>query len=385
MNAPTAVAVGDILDLCLQHLAAGEIVEAETLARRILDALPGHRPALHRLGQARLLAKDPAGALACFEQSAPADDGAVNADALCDHAAANRAIGRWEEAETLARAALGRDPDFAPAHYALGLALAGRGERAAGAASCALALAMIPPTQAAMTGIEGPLLDARFRIAAYHERCRRTNAPARVVLGGHWSVNRGWLVLTRADQCLTRPLAFADASLDTVFVEDTLSWLPVEAVPGFLAEVLRVLKPGGRLRLVEPLLERLLEAGDDPIVTAAVAATLPAPAAKAPEEAGEMAALVALGLPAADGRLLLLHYARRVPERRFLWSARLLTALLARTGFSGTAVHHPGDGPHPELCLERSPKILPLLYNPPPDFVASLQLNPEMLAVEAVR
>lgn len=56
---------------------------------------------------------------------------------------------------------------------------------------------------------------------------------------------------------LLSPLPFATGSADLVYSSHFLEHVPRARVPDFLAECLRVLKPGGRLRLVLPDLENI--------------------------------------------------------------------------------------------------------------------------------
>jgi SAM-dependent methyltransferase len=55
---------------------------------------------------------------------------------------------------------------------------------------------------------------------------------------------------------LRKGIPFDDASVDAVYHSHLLEHLDRPAVPGFLAEIRRVLKPGGILRIVVPDLER---------------------------------------------------------------------------------------------------------------------------------
>jgi predicted SAM-dependent methyltransferase len=56
---------------------------------------------------------------------------------------------------------------------------------------------------------------------------------------------------------LARPLPFRDGSVDAIFSEDCVAYLPREALHGFLAECRRILKPAGVMRVLTPDLERL--------------------------------------------------------------------------------------------------------------------------------
>jgi predicted SAM-dependent methyltransferase len=56
---------------------------------------------------------------------------------------------------------------------------------------------------------------------------------------------------------LTRPLPFSDGQFLAVYHSHVLEHLPKAGAPGFLAECLRVLEPGGILRVVVPDLETI--------------------------------------------------------------------------------------------------------------------------------
>ncbi len=56
---------------------------------------------------------------------------------------------------------------------------------------------------------------------------------------------------------LTRGVPFAEASFDAVYHSHLLEHFPASAAPGFLAECLRVLAPGGILRVAVPDLEAM--------------------------------------------------------------------------------------------------------------------------------
>ena len=56
---------------------------------------------------------------------------------------------------------------------------------------------------------------------------------------------------------LTRPLAFADASVDMIYSEHFIEHLALEDAERLLAECARVLKPGGAIRLSTPDLEHV--------------------------------------------------------------------------------------------------------------------------------
>jgi hypothetical protein len=73
----------------------------------------------------------------------------------------------------------------------------------------------------------------------------------------------GWLNVDIAEQDqpdlvadLTRPLAFATASVDFIHTEDFFAALTLDQARAFLRECARVLKPAGVMRLLTPDLEK---------------------------------------------------------------------------------------------------------------------------------
>ena len=56
---------------------------------------------------------------------------------------------------------------------------------------------------------------------------------------------------------LSRPLPFADASVDAIFSEDCIAYLELDALARFLAECRRIVKRDGVMRILTPDLARL--------------------------------------------------------------------------------------------------------------------------------
>jgi SAM-dependent methyltransferase len=179
---------------------------------------------------------------------------------------------------------------------------------------------------------------------------RTGGAEARVVLGGHWTHHEGWLELTGDEQNITQPLAFPDDSLDVVFTEHVLEHIPFEAAIGFLAEVHRVLKPGGIVRTVCPGVDRVIEPIDfekdgKPYLDYLARKTL----------RKEDAALKAIGISGIelDPQPFYLRSVFMLHHHRFIWSVRLLTQVLEALRFSDARGYDVGEGSRPELCIER--------------------------------
>lgn len=94
----------------------------------------------------------------------------------------------------------------------------------------------------------------------YLSRWLATAHPKIVNLGGGSILFDRWLtadVTPRADvyMDLSKPLPLPDNSIDFVFSEEVIEHLERDAGRRMLAECLRVLRPGGRLRLTTPSLE----------------------------------------------------------------------------------------------------------------------------------
>lgn len=369
--------VADALALARRHLREGRPAAAEAISRQVAEAMNADAEAFHLLGLSLLTGGDPAAAEAPLAQAAAlAPTDAVIATNL---GLARRLAGRLSEAAAAYQSAIAHDSVYAPARYGLGLTLAAAGDRVGGAAQRALALALIPAGEDALIGIDGPQCDARFRIYAYLGVCEVAGVPARVVVGGHWTRHGGWLILNEDDQHPAATLAFPDASLDALFIGDGFAGLTFAEAERFFIEAARALKPGGALRVATVTTERLFAADGVVAPDAAadmIAERLPDVAASARRQgvdAREHLALLALNAAAfAEGR-------------RFLWSARLMAALLARVGFVNPAAHPPGQGARPELCIERGPHIAPRLFNPTPEFLSRLRGEVGVQAVEAFK
>jgi len=321
------------------------------------------------------------GGLALVDQALVAE-----ADAAFRHADRGhmlRRLERWADAEDAFRRAVQADPAYAPGHYGLGLILAARGQEAAGAACRARALAMLPQTEEAMAGLDALPLNPRFRSYAYVEDCRANGREARVVLGGHWGQNRGWLILGREEQDITKPLMFEDESIDVLFTEQVIDHIPVTAAAAFFKEARRVLKPGGTLRTVCPMLERILE----PVASGDSDSERRRLEFLCGRYSQEMAPLDGAGpdARAAHAGLFRMNELFREPGRQFVWSARLMSDLLTQAGFPKVAAFHPGEGHRREICIERNPGLLPYVLNADPDFRRSVEFDRESLAVEAVK
>lgn len=172
----------------------------------------------------------------------------------------------------------------------------------------------------------------------------------KVHYGGHWSDNPDWLLLAQVDQDVTTPLECPDEVFDCVAHEHTFEHLPFAGAILFLKESLRVLKPGGTLRITLPCLETILNAnldcpkGEKYVYTSLV-----------PHFSQEDYQLKMLGLDGleADPMLFLLNSMSNKHEHTFLWSLKLLKPILEKVGFSKVTICSPGVGSNPDFCIER--------------------------------
>jgi tetratricopeptide (TPR) repeat protein/GTPase SAR1 family protein len=120
----------DYLDRAHQLLAAGDVAAATDLLDRVLAAKPEHGQALIALGDARLIGRDPARALAAFERALELRPG--DPAALVGHGLALVALASYEPAiSSLGRAvaeAAGDRGILADAYRGLGIAWRRRGD-----------------------------------------------------------------------------------------------------------------------------------------------------------------------------------------------------------------------------------------------------------------
>jgi predicted SAM-dependent methyltransferase len=61
----------------------------------------------------------------------------------------------------------------------------------------------------------------------------------------------------------SRPLPFADETFEYIYAEHMIEHVPYDAACSMLGECLRVLRPGGRIRIATPDLERLVRVYED--------------------------------------------------------------------------------------------------------------------------
>jgi SAM-dependent methyltransferase len=205
-----------------------------------------------------------------------------------------------------------------------------------------------------------PLAPSGAEVIATHLAALPPGEELKVVFGGHWSDNPGWLLLSERDQDVTAPLAFASQTVDVVFAEHVIEHVPFVGGVHFLQEAHRILKPGGRCRILCPMLDRMMHAdlGD-----ANGRAYMRNSYSRffEPEEA----LLRDLGLDGMheDARAFMFNNLYMGHDHRFIWTSGLMIKVMHAIGFREAARRAPGDGAHPGDCIERRRRGLYLGYD----------------------
>lgn len=136
------LSIEDAVDLAIQYHQAGQLAEAETIYRQVLQVDPRHADALHYLGVISHQQEDPETAVELISkaiQSAP-----DNASYHSNLGEAFRALGRFDEATTAYEKSLAIDPGFAMAHNNLANVLADSGQKEDALARYNKAAALLP-------------------------------------------------------------------------------------------------------------------------------------------------------------------------------------------------------------------------------------------------
>ncbi|MBY0430828.1 MAG: methyltransferase domain-containing protein, partial [Rhodospirillales bacterium] len=265
--------------------------------------------------------------------------------------------------------ALAALPHAAASHWRLSLLLARRGDAAAAERHRRHALASsdhFPP----------PAVDGARKVM----EALTGSGPVQVVMGGHWASHDGWLVLDQLDQDIGWPSLFHAASVDAVFCEHVIEHVPFAEAVGFLAELRRILKPGGCLRLLCPMVEKLMETQTD-----ADAVRLYSGNSFSVFETERHLLRDRLRLGDLDRyfKTFQLNSMFRFWGHRFIWSAELLCDVLTALGFDRTAIVDIGQGTRPDLALERRARGLYTGNDWRADRALNHVFDPESLVIEA--
>lgn len=209
----------------------------------------------------------------------------------------------------------------------------------------------------------------------------KPGAELRVVFGGHWATNPGWLILDWSDQDITTKLAFDEATVDVVFSEHVLEHLPFAGAVHFLQDALRILKPGGVFRLVCPLLDRLLQVDlSDNLGQTYIRNSL------VPYYKDEHALLTGtFGLSGIYDapNVFLFNSMFRMHDHQFIWSSGLLIAIMKAIGYQDIHYVQVGQGFRSDYCIERRRRGIYLGQDWQAEMNSSEIYDPESGVIEA--
>lgn len=174
-------------------------------------------------------------------------------------------------------------------------------------------------------GLRGALrLRRGARIRAYLE----THAVRKLQLGALGQPLEGWLNTDVAPVQpgivyldATRPFPIPSASFDAVFAEHMLEHISYRDGEHMLRECFRILKPGGRIRIVTPRLEFLFDLLREPLSPVQLAYIRATRSECIPEAHGDEASFVVNNMFYNYGH-------------RFIYDERTLVAALERAGFT---------------------------------------------------
>ena len=207
-------------------------------------------------------------------------------------------------------------------------------------------------------------------------------AELRVVFGGHWSDNPGWLIMDESDQDITKPLSFATSSVDVAFSEHVVEHIPFVSAIHFFRETFRILKPGGIVRVVCPMLDVLRKVRLDDERGRRYRETVLDSSFDA-----ERVALAALGLPGLETspETFLFNAVFRGYGHLFIWDQKMLAAVLEKIGFKEARAVAIGEGGNPDYCIERRRRGLYLGRDWREELRATEVYDPETGIVEALK
>ena len=203
----------------------------------------------------------------------------------------------------------------------------------------------------------------------------------RLILGGHWAEQAGWLVLTEAELDITKKLDIPDNSVDVIFMEHVIEHVSFMDGVNFVREARRVLKPGGVLRLVFPALERVLGSRFDSGFGAEYFAAL------RPSMAAEEESFRSLGFDglAQFPREFFLNAIFTGYGHKFIWSAAMMAKVMSAAGFGSASVRAIGQGTREGYCIERRRRGIYRGNDQAEDRRPGCIYDAESLAVEGVK
>jgi predicted SAM-dependent methyltransferase len=181
---------------------------------------------------------------------------------------------------------------------------------------------------------------------------RRTHRVRRLHLGCSGLLRRGWFNTDKYPRRLgvaycdaTGRYPFGDSVFDYVFTEHMIEHVPYRGGQSLVRECLRVLRPGGKLRISTPDLDRIL--------------ALRHPTTELEKEYVRYA--LAEIPEAVDGQtVILINQFMRAWGHTFIYDRATLSGLMRSAGFTDIRERRPGESDDPELVgLERHGETFP--------------------------
>ena len=203
-----------------------------------------------------------------------------------------------------------------------------------------------------------------------------------VIFGSHWSNHAGWLVLTEDDQDITKTLLFADASVDVIFTEHVIEHVEFTGALSFFKESKRILKTGGVIRIVCPMIDRLLDTSlDDESGNIYIQNCLLTPWVKEHRILNELKFNGIFSF----SKTFFLNSIFTKNKHKFIWSADLMIEVLKAVGFRMVSEENIGEGVDDNYCIERRLRGI-YMGN---DFIVDRSSNhvydPESIVIEAIK
>lgn len=204
----------------------------------------------------------------------------------------------------------------------------------------------------------------------------------KLILGGHWSDQKGWLILNESHQDITKKLKLPTNSFDVIFLEHVFEHIEFDDAIFFLKEARRVLRPGGILRIVSPFLERIMKttfnknSKKDKSYIQNILIKLNYP------ELNNLVKSIGLNGIFEDPQMFFLNAIFRENDHKFIWSAKFLTLLMNKLKFNNVKIYRPGYGHKKEYCLERKQRGVYMGLDRKKDAKAKSVYDIESLAVE---
>lgn len=161
----------------------------------------------------------------------------------------------------------------------------------------------------------------------------------KIIMGGHWAeAPEGWTALTERDQDITKPLNYADGTVDVIFTEHVIEHVDLAGGVAFMREAFRVLKPGGVFRVVAPMIDTLIKFQTNEFGRRYANETLLGYYLE------EHSVLENLGLGGLeyDAHPFIMDSLFKKHGHQFIWTEKLMCAVLAKVGFRDVRIAEPG-------------------------------------------